>query len=441
MKKKKTYKKKHLFKTFIFILIILISSGGFFYYNMYEKNKRINDFFNSLEKENVDINKYVLYGTHLNIEGTLNKNFKNVSSVYLVLKNINGVEKEYKVSYSINKNLSFNTSKLINSGINLEEISSNNYYMLLKVNYIDNKNEYYSLQNKTKYKDITYYTITKNKTNNKIIIDFKQKNIKNKTINYLSLISSKVKLPDDVYDIVIDAGHGGDDSGAVYGTYTEAKLNLKIALALKKELIAEGYKVKLTRDIDTTIKSYGKNGRAGIAQTVKAKYLFSIHLNSNEYPVKQGGVEIYAPNNTDLTLATDLADNIVNYTKTNYSTNYNYKIKKGVYVRNFLLTDIIESKKEAKKNGYSSYNITTSTPYYYMLRETGGIATKAYVDGRNKKYDANPYYNSNIGIESYILELGYIIDDNDLYNIIKNQDKYIEAISTSISNYTNKNQK
>ena len=40
-----------------------------------------------------------------------------------------------------------------------------------------------------------------------------------------------------------------------------------------------------------------------------------------------------------------------------------------------------------------------------MLRETGGIATKAYVDGRNPNYGANMFYNVNIGGEAYVLEL------------------------------------
>ena len=40
-----------------------------------------------------------------------------------------------------------------------------------------------------------------------------------------------------------------------------------------------------------------------------------------------------------------------------------------------------------------------------MLRETGGIVTGAYVDGRNKEFGKNKYYNSNIGVEAYLLEL------------------------------------
>ena len=47
--------------------------------------------------------------------------------------------------------------------------------------------------------------------------------------------------------------------------------------------------------------------------------------------------------------------------------------------------------------------MTTDTPYLYMLRETGGIATGAYVDGRNKSFGTNKYYNSNIGVEALLL--------------------------------------
>ena len=91
-----------------------------------------------------------------------------------------------------------------------------------------------------------------------------------------------------------------------------------------------------------------------------------------------------------------------------------YKIKNGVYVKTLSNYDIESSKKEAKQNGYKYYeNITTNTPWYFYNRETGGYMTGAYMDGRNKAYPKNDYYNSNMGIESYLLELGYINCKND----------------------------
>jgi len=67
-----------------------------------------------------------------------------------------------------------------------------------------------------------------------------------------------------------------------------------------------------------------------------------------------------------------------------------------------------------------------------MLRETGGIATGAYVDGRNKSYGKNLYYNSNVGIEAYLLELGYINSKVDLQNIVTNQSGYVEGVVKAI---------
>ena len=50
--------------------------------------------------------------------------------------------------------------------------------------------------------------------------------------------------------VVIDAGHGGFDNGAIEYGYFEDRLNLEISLKLKKELESFGAKVYLTRDGD-----------------------------------------------------------------------------------------------------------------------------------------------------------------------------------------------
>ena len=61
----------------------------------------------------------------------------------------------------------------------------------------------------------------------------------------------------------------------------------------------------------------------------------------------------------------------------------------------------------------------------------GGIATNAYVDGRNTAYSANPYYNSNQGIECYQIEMGYIKSDLE---VIKTQmEQYVSAISETLA--------
>ena len=165
----------------------------------------------------------------------------------------------------------------------------------------------------------------------------------------------------------------------------------------------------------------------------KAKYVFSIHLNSIKDSNSLSGVEIYAPPKVELNLAKAFADNIVKYAKTQYSNlEVTYKQKEGVYVRTFRAWEIEENISEAEAAGYELYNVTSETPYLYMIRETGGIVTKAYVDGRNTSYGKNKYYNSNIGVEAYLLELGYINNDTDLAKLLNEQDDYVKAIVTTI---------
>lgn len=108
------------------------------------------------------------------------------------------------------------------------------------------------------------------------------------------------------------------------------------------------------------------------------------------------------------------------------------KRKNGVYVRNFTNVDIKALQNRAKKNNYEPYEIDTSTPYFYIIRETGGIATKAYVDGRNTSFGKNKYYNSNIGIETYLVNLGYSKIEEDMSNLNSNYASYMQAIADSI---------
>ena len=104
-----------------------------------------------------------------------------------------------------------------------------------------------------------------------------------------------------------------------------------------------------------------------------------------------------------------------------------YKSSQKIYK----ISDISEFLLKSPR-AYEPYNITTDTPYVYTRREVGGIATGAYVDGRNKDYSKNEYYNSNHGIECYQIELGYI--KKDLEIIQNEKQNYISAITEAICN-------
>ena len=72
-----------------------------------------------------------------------------------------------------------------------------------------------------------------------------------------------------------------------------------------------------------------------------------------------------------------------------------------------------------------------------MIRETGGYMTGAYIDGRDGD-DENKFVLSNRGIESYILELGYINNENDLKIIDEQKKDYMKIVSDTIKEYYNK---
>ena len=344
-----------------------------------------------------------------------------------------------KSNFNIQDNtVSFSSTEKINEGLDLESLATGNYYVLLKITFSNSDIKYYSLKNSSEYNDLTYYTITKNNSNNKINISFNNYN----NLSYMSINVSKAdSLPDGVYDIAIDPGHGGRDKGAKSGEYTEADLVLKCGLDLKSKLEDLGFKVFISRDgtesedEDTANNMYSENGRINILNKSKAKILLSLHLNENIYNKKKGGIEIYAPGNCNYDFASKIVQNIVNSAGTHYSDLKNSKIEDGIYVRNFNNADILAFTSKAKRNKYEPYNITTSTPYLYIIRETGGISTGAFVDGRNTQYGKNNYYNSNIGIESYQIELGYMKIEEDLTNIVTNYGKYMDGIVETLKEF------
>lgn len=355
----------------------------------------------------ININEFYIYGTHLNI-----KLENNLNKPVLILKSINQT-----ITYKLVLKDDFYTlSSKLNEGIDLEKLSSDKFYIIIKDN-----DKYYNLVNNTNYNNLTYYSISSKKIdlsfNKSMILNVKHKN-----------------KPNNVYDIVIDAGHGGDDPGASSFGYNESDLTLEYSKKIKSNLEKLGYKVKLTRDSDISLKNYGNNSRTSIPYDVKCKYLFSIHFNSSESYVSNNGFEIYVPNNINY----DLAEQIVKGIKSidfNSSTNNAFKVKDGIYLRNLSKTDISNMRNEAINNGYKMYNVDTNTPYLYMIRETGGYMTNAYMDGRNTRYSKNNYYNSNIGSESYLLELGFINNKKDLNFILNNKDKYSKSIASSIDYY------
>ena len=92
-----------------------------------------------------------------------------------------------------------------------------------------------------------------------------------KTASTKKITSAKGKV------IVLDAGHGGDDPGAINGSLKEKNIVLSIAQKAGKELQGRGYKVYYTRSKDKFI---NLRDRTKYANDKAADLFISIHANA-----------------------------------------------------------------------------------------------------------------------------------------------------------------
>lgn len=225
----------------------------------------------NVELQKAEVLEYIVYGTHLNLKGAIIKEAEEIKDVNLVLAGEDGKKQVLDLDYKQEDNkIEFWTSDVLNEGIDLECLETNNYIVLLEFNGKgSSKSKLYLLENKTDYSDIRYYTITKDKKNKKIDIQFVN--------GYMDINVVKSRLPKEVYDIVIDPGHGGSDKGAKGSGYDEADLNLEYGKKVKSELEKLGLKVKITRDGTEAEESFGRNtvyaenGRINIVRKFKGK--------------------------------------------------------------------------------------------------------------------------------------------------------------------------
>ena len=88
--------------------------------------------------------------------------------------------------------------------------------------------------------------------------------------------------------IILDAGHGGRDSGAVYGDRVEKDDNLAMTLEVGRMLEEMGFDVVYTRQEDIYQAPFRK---ATIANEAGGDLFVSIHRNSSATPNRYQGIE------------------------------------------------------------------------------------------------------------------------------------------------------
>ena len=161
-------------------------------------------------------------------------------------------------------------------------------------------------------------------------------------VNKISKSEQTLAVPGKYNQIVLDAGHGGVDAGAIgVNGILEKDINLNITLMLKDMLISCGYDVVLTRDKDeskhdpdiTKIPRFKKSdmkNRLEIITKNPSSITISIHQNTFSSKKQNGAQIFYSENNP---LSKELAQKIQDSFKNNLQPDNKREIKpaKGDY--------------------------------------------------------------------------------------------------------------
>lgn len=179
---------------------------------------------------------------------------------------------------------------------------------------------YYNAQNDTT--ELVFFS--------SVVLDVRLSEIENNSffeayIDYTANMHKKI--------IVIDAGHGGHDPGAISQGYNESDLNLKIVQNCKNYFDTSDIKVYYTRLTDVFYSLYE---RAAVAGMVGADMFIAIHHNSSDSKsangtgVYYGGLDTYESLNglTSVRLAEAMQANLVEdlNTKDNGITDRNFVV-------------------------------------------------------------------------------------------------------------------
>ena len=160
-----------------------------------------------------------------------------------------------------------------------------------------------------------------------LLFAFKLKNDKNSTTPIHTNTS---------FVLVVDAGHGGSELGALGGdNMNEKDINLSLAKTIKELALEYGITVKLTRTEDVTLPL---QDRMGFIKNVQPDAFISIHVNnSEEKNTSKNGMEVYisrVDSNANFAKSKLLGSSVVKSLQSDFTTSSSLlqRREQGIYV-------------------------------------------------------------------------------------------------------------
>lgn len=150
-----------------------------------------------------------------------------------------------------------------------------------------------------------------------------------------SVIAQQIPL-ERLNTVIIDAGHGGEDGGAISCTgKAESSYNLEIALRLNDLMHLMGIHTKMVRTIDRSVYTQGQTiaskkvsdlkNRVELVNNTENALLLSIHQNTFSESKYHGAQVFYGSNAEGMELAKQLQEAFCN----TVNTGSNRKCKRG----------------------------------------------------------------------------------------------------------------
>lgn len=183
----------------------------------------------------------------------------------------------------------------------------------------------------------------------------------------------------DLTGVVIDAGHGGADSGAVGNGIVEKDLTLEISKYMYDKFREKGIPVKMTRTDDTALNSVTRPRRVLDAfGNGKNVIVISNHINAGG---AEGAEVIYALRNDDT-------------------------------LSNLILSNLSKKGQKIRKAYQRRLPSNSSKDYYYMMRNTPNT-------------------------ESIIVEYGFLDNKRDAEKLKTKYKDYVDAVVDAVLEYKN----
>ena len=124
--------------------------------------------------------------------------------------------------------------------------------------------------------------------------------------------------------IIVDAGHGGFDGGAVKGNLNEKDINLQFALSLETMFKAYGFNVVMTRTTDSGTEDAGLDtirrkkvsdikNRLSLIESKNAECFISLHQNMFSIEKYNGSQVFYSSHKNSEIFANQIQTSIKNY--------------------------------------------------------------------------------------------------------------------------------